>query len=331
MTPGVDNAPTLIDGLQYCNWSREIFLQMRQAGMSAVHATVSYHDGFRDTVRSLVEWNWRFRDHSDLILLGRSAEDIDAARASGRTAIFLGLQNPMPIEDDLGLVEILYALGIRFMQLTYNNQSLLGAGWMEAVDSGVTRMGREVIVEMNRLGMAIDMSHSGERTTLEAIGLSGRPIAITHANPSWWRETGRNKSAKVVKALAESGGMLGLSIYPHHLRDGDATTLQDFCTMAAEVATMIGVDHLGIGSDLCQGQPDNVVQWMREGRWIRPAPGSPKITFPAQPSWFGDNRDFPGLAAGLKAAGFGDPDLAKVLGENWRNFMREAFKPGNPI
>ena len=183
MTLDADAAPTLIDGLQYCNWSREIFQQMREGGMSAVHATVSYHDGFRDTVRNLVEWNWRFRDHADLILLGRSADDIAAAKASGRTAIFLGLQNPMPIEDDLGLVEILHELGIQFMQLTYNNQSLLGAGWMEAVDGGVTRMGREVIAEMNRLGMVIDMSHSGERTTLEAIELSKRPIAVTHAEP----------------------------------------------------------------------------------------------------------------------------------------------------
>jgi membrane dipeptidase len=323
-----DEGPTLIDGLQYCNWSREIFQQMRQGGMSAVHATVSYHDGFRDTVRNLVEWNWRFRDHSDLILLGRNADDIATAKASGRTAIFLGLQNPMPIEDDLGLVEILHELGIRFMQLTYNNQSLLGCGWMEAVDSGVTRMGREVIAEMNRLGMVIDLSHSGERTTLEAIELSTRPVAITHANPSWWRETGRNKSAAVVKALAETGGMLGLSIYPHHMRDGGATTLSDFCAMAAEVAAMIGVDNLGIGSDLCQGQPDIVVQWMREGRWTRPDPRSAKAAFPAQPDWFGDNRDFAGLKVGLKAAGFSDSDIAKALGENWRKFMREAFRPG---
>jgi membrane dipeptidase len=330
MTRNVADAPTLIDGLQYCNWSREIFSQMREGGMSAVHATVSYHEGFRDTVRNLVEWNWRFRDHADLILPGRSADDIAAAKASERTAIFLGLQNPMPIEDDLGLVAILHDLGIRFMQLTYNNQSLLGAGWMEAVDGGVTRMGREVIAEMNRLGMAIDMSHSGERTTLEAIALSTRPIAITHANPSWWRETGRNISAEVVKALAKTGGMLGLSIYPHHLRDGGATTLRDFCAMAAEVAAMIGVDNLGIGSDLCQGQPDKVVQWMREGRWTRPGPQAAKNAFPAQPDWFGDNGDFAGLAVGLKAVGFDDFGVAKVLGENWRNFMSKAFRPADP-
>ena len=177
-----DEGPTLIDGLQYCNWSREIFQQMRQGGMSAVHATVSYHDGFCDTVRNRVEWNWRFRDHSDLILLGRNADDIATAKASGRTAIFLGLQNPMPIEDDLGLVEILHELGIRFMQLTYNNQSLLGSGWMEPVDGGLTRMGREVIREMNRLGMAVDLSHAGERTTLQAIEASERPVAINWSN-----------------------------------------------------------------------------------------------------------------------------------------------------
>ena len=322
-------AATRIDGLQFCNWSREIFLQMRAGGLSAVHVTVAYHDGFRDTVRHIVDWNARFRDHPDLIMPGRTADDLAAAEASGRTAVVFGLQNPMPIEDDLGLVEILHTLGIRFMQLTYNNQSLLGCGWMEREDSGVTRMGREVIAEMNRLGMVIDMSHSGERTTLEAIALSKRPIAITHANPSWRRETGRNKSAIVLKALAESGGMLGLSLYPHHLPSGSATTLREFCEMAAEAAETVGVDHLGIGSDLCQGQPDSVVRWMREGRWTRPEPGAEKATFPEQPPWFRDNRDFPGLAVGLGAAGFGEAEVAKVMGTNWRDFMRESFEPGN--
>jgi membrane dipeptidase len=324
---GAGEAPTRIDGLQYCNWSREIFLQMREGGLSAVHATVAYHGGFRDTVRHLVDWNALFRDHADLILPGRAAEDIAAAEASGRTAIFFGLQNPMPIEDDLGLIEILHQLGIRFMQLTYNNQSLLGSGWMESEDGGVTRMGREVIAEMNRLGMVIDMSHSGERTTLEAIELSARPIAITHANPSWRRETGRNKSATVLRTLARTGGMLGLSLYPPHLPRGGATTLREFCEMAAEVAQMIGVDNLGIGSDLCQGQPDSVIQWMREGRWMRTRPDAETTKFPEQPEWFRDNRDFSRLATGLRTVGFGEADLNRVMGTNWQEFMRKCFSP----
>lgn len=318
----------LIDGLQFCRWSRAVFEQMHEAGMAAVHVTVAYHETFRKTVEHIVDWNWRFRDHADLIVRGRAASDVELARASGRTAIFFGLQTPMPIEDDLGLVEVLYDLGIRFMQLTYNNQSLLGSGWMEPVDGGITRMGREVIREMNRLGMVIDMSHSGERTTLEAIEISERPLAVTHANPSWWRDTKRNVSARVLEALGRSGGMLGLSLYPHHLAEGSSTTLESFCAMAAEVAGIVGVENLGIGSDLCQDQPDSVVRWMREGRWTRP--DAAPVSFPPQPPWFRDNRDFPKLAGGLRRAGFGEADIAAVLGQNWLRFMRESFAEREP-
>ena len=157
-------------------------------------------------------------------------------------------------------------LGARFMQLTYNNQSLLATGCYEAEDTGITRMGRAVIAEMNRVGLVVDMSHSGERSTLEAIEVSSRPIAITHANPSFWHPARRNKSDDVLKALAESGGMLGFSLYPHHLKDGSQCTLQSFCEMIARTAEMMGINHIGIGSDLCQDQPDSVVEWMRVGR-----------------------------------------------------------------
>jgi membrane dipeptidase len=315
--------PVLIDGLQYCRWSRKVFEEMRAAGMSGVHATIGYHGGFRDIVRAIIDWNALFRENADLILHGRTVDDIALARATQRTAIFFGLQTPMPIEDDLGLVEVLHVLGVRFMQLTYNNQSLLGSGWTEAVDSGVTRMGREVIGEMNRLGMVIDMSHAGERTTLDAIDLSSRPLAVTHANPDWWRATLRNKSANVLRALAGSGGILGLSLYPQHMLAGGDTSLEAFCAMAREAADVIGVDKLAIGSDLCQDQPDDVVRWMREGRWMRPLATAP--TFPPQPRWFRSNLDFPGLADGLGAAGFWPQEVAMIMGENWLRFMVASF------
>ena len=139
---------------------------MRLGGLDAVHATIAYHENFRETVLNIEAWNRRFERYPDLIFHGRSAGDVAEAKASGRTAIFFGLQNPSPMEDDIGLVEVLHALGVRFMQLSYNNQSLLASGCYEAVDSGVTRMGRQVIAEMNRVGMAVDMSHSAERSTL---------------------------------------------------------------------------------------------------------------------------------------------------------------------
>ena len=319
------SAPLLIDALQFCRWSRPVFEQMREANLSAVHVTVAYHETFRKTVEHLVDWNWRLLENQDLLLAGRTVADIDIARETGRTAVFFGLQTPMPIEDDLGLVAILHTLGIRFMQITYNNQSLLGGGWMEAQDSGLTRMGRDVIREMNRLGIVVDLSHAGERTTLDAIAASERPVAVTHANPAWWRGTGRNVSREICRALAQSDGMLGLSLYPHHLPEGSDTTLSRFCAMAADAAEHVGVERLGIGSDLCQDQPDHVVRWMREGRWTRPDSGP--VTFPEQPSWFRDNRDFPGLADGLVVAGFSRADAALVLGRNWYRFMADAFVP----
>ena len=315
-----------VDGLQFCNWSRKTFEQMREAGLSAVHATVAYHEGFRPTVDRITAWNWRFRDHADLIVPGRSAADLTQALSTNRTAIILGLQNPLPVEDDLGLVTVLHDLGIRVMQLTYNNQSLLGCGWQEAEDSGLTRMGREVVRDMNRLGMLIDLSHAGERTALDAIEASARPVAITHATPSWWRAGKRQVSDTLMRALAQSGGMLGLSLYPHHLRDGSATTLAAFCEMAARTAEIVGPQRLGIGSDLCQDQPDGILAWMREGKWTRPDTAEAPPRFPPQPAWFQDSRGFAHLAEGLQAAGFSSTDVEAILGSNWQRFFRAAFR-----
>jgi membrane dipeptidase len=319
----------LIDGLQFCRWSRTVFEQMREAGMSAVHVTVAYHETFRKTVQHIADWNRRLREHRDLIVRGRCVEDIDLARRSNRTVIFFGLQTPMPIEDDLGLVEVLHALGVRFMQLTYNNQSLLGTGWMEGHDSGLTRMGRAVIREMNRLGMVVDMSHSAERTTLEAIAASERPIAITHANPSRWHPTERNKSDTVLKALAARGGMLGLSLYPLHLKGGSDCTLKSFTEMAARLAELIGAAHVGIGSDLCQDQPDSVLDWMRNGLWTfgDTDGGVGKPAFPKQPDWFRDNRDFGNLRKGLAERGFADAEIDAIMGRNWYDFFARSFLP----
>ena len=321
----------VVDAVQYANWSERIFRQMREGGVDAVHVTVTYHETFRETVQNLTKWARHFEAFPDLIFPGRKAADIDLARQTGRTAIFFGAQNPSCIEDDIGLIEILHRLGLRFMQLTYNNQSLLASGCYEASDSGLTRMGREVVAEMNRVGMVVDMSHSGERSTLEAIEHSTRPIAITHANPAAWHPARRNKSETVLRALAETGGMIGFSTYPHHLRGGSDCTLQDFCDAVVRTADMIGHDKVGIGSDLCQDQPNSVVDWMRSGRWTKRVDfgeGSAENPgFPAMPHWFRDNRDFRNIATGLRAAGLSQSSVAAVMGGNWYRFFNESFGP----
>ena len=320
-----------IDCLQYANWSEKIFRQMRAGGVDAVHVTIAYHENFRETVLNIEAWNRWFAQFPDLIFHGEWASDVARARDTGRTAIFFGFQNPSPIEDDIGLVEVLHKLGARFMQLSYNNQSLLATGCYEAEDPGITRMGKQVIKEMNRVGMVVDMSHSADRSTIEAADLSERPIAITHANLHSWQPALRNKCDDVVRAVVENGGMMGFSLYPHHLKDKSDCTVESFCEMIATAADRFGAEHFGIGSDLCQDQPDRVVEWMRVGRWSKEidygegsasAPG-----FPPQPEWFRDNRDFGNIEDGLRSKGFGETEIAGLMGDNWHRFFAENFEP----
>ncbi len=319
----------IVDGLQYCRWDRSIFEQMREGRVTAVHVTIAYWENFRETVANMQTWNRMFEDHSDLIVHARSASDVRAAAAQGKTAIIFGFQHCSPMEEDLGLIQVLYDLGARFMQLSYNNQSLLATGCYEADDPGITRFGRQAIKEMNRLGLVIDMSHSAERSTLDAIDLSERPIAITHANPSFWEPALRNKSDRVLKSLAESGGMIGFSLYPFHLKGKSGCPLDDFCAMAARAAEEIGVDHIGIGSDLCQGHDDSVVTWMRNGRWTRDtdfgegSKGTPG--WPDPVPWFKDNRDFGNVTQGLLEVGFSTDDVDKIMGLNWLHFFETSF------
>ena len=320
----------IIDALQYVNWTRSLFEEAIAGGVNAIHVTISYWENTEATLANIGDWRRRFRDHSDLILHVRDGADILAAQESGRVGIILGFQNCSPIEDDLRKVEMLHEQGARIMQLTYNNQSLLATGCYEEGDSGVTRFGREVIKEMNRVGMIIDMSHSSERSTLQTIELSERPIAITHANPSRWHEALRNKSDDVLKALSGSGGMLGFSMYPFHLNNGPDCTLDDFCGMIMDMAEMMGIDRIGIGSDLCQNWGYETLEWMRSGTWtFKPDYGEGSVAnadWPKQPDWFSSSLDFGNIAGGLKAKGMADSDVEKVMGQNWLRFFDDGFK-----
>ena len=313
---------TVIDGLQYSNWDRALLEELKAGGIDAIHATIVYWEDARQTLTLLADWNRRFRDHADLIRPVRSGDDIRAAKKEGRIAIVFGAQNCTPIEQDLGLVELFRSLGLMIMQLTYNNQSPLGAGCYEATDSGLTRFGREVVREMNRVGMIIDLSHTAETTTLETIAFSRRPVCISHANPNFFHQNVRNKSDMVLRALAESGGMLGFSLYPLHI-GGAACTLEAFTGMVARTADLMGVERIGIGSDTVRGWPDSVLDWMRSGRWTY---STAKPNWPEWQSWYRTPADFGNLTGGLMARGFSGQDVARIMGGNWLQFMEAGFK-----
>ena len=279
-----------IDNLQYCKWDRSVFEINREAGLDAVHVTIVYHEDFDELQQRILEWKTHFKNNGDLIFLGKDFRDIEKAKK------------------------------------TYNNQSLLASGCYEKVDSGVTNFGKEAIKEMNRVGVVVDMSHSGEKSTFDAIELSQKPIAITHSNPNFWHKAKRNKSNDLLKTLSQSGGMLGFSLYPHHLNNNSICKLDNFCEMVARTAEIMDVKNLGMGSDLCLNQPDAIVEWMRNGTWTKKkvyGEGTKNnVGFPDQPSWFKDARGFKNIESGLKKIGFNLNEINGILGNKWYNFYK---------
>jgi membrane dipeptidase len=191
-------------------------------------------------------------------------------------------------------------------------------------------MGRAVVAEMNRVGLVVDMSHAGERSTLEAIEASARPVAITHANPELVASCGAQPDgygAEGADQRRRDAGLFALPASPG--RAGRPARCRAFARWWPRRRTATAPDNLGIGSDLCQDQPDSVVQWMRAGRWTKridygegsaDAPG-----FPPQPGFFRDNRDFPNLRDGLSNAGFDRADVDAIVGDNWLRFFDDSF------
>lgn len=321
----------IIDGLQYCKWDRDYFLSLQKSGITAVHVTLVYHEMARETLTRFAQWNKYFEQNSDLIMPVMSMEDVHKAKSTGKVGIFFGAQNCSPIDDEIGLIEVMRKQGLLIMQLTYNNQSLLATGCYEQNDSGITRFGKQAIEEMNRVGMIVDMSHSAERSTLEAINISSRPICISHANPTFAHDALRNKSNEVIKALASRGGLLGFSLYPFHLPNGSDCTLDDFCEMIAKTADLVGVDHLGIGSDLCLNQPQEVLEWMRNGKWSKAMDygegNASNSGWPDDLPWFKDESGMENIYNGLLKYGFQDKEANQILGGNWYSFLKDGLEP----
>ena len=198
-----------------------------------------------DFLASYQGWVGRQADHFTLV---GTAADLDHAKAEGKAAIIMGLQNAEHFEkpDD---VQYFYRLGLRCAQLTYNSQNLIGSGSTDRIDGGVSDFGEEIIKAMNKVGMLIDTSHSGEKTTLDAIEISPKPIAITHSNCKALNNHPRNKADEVIKKLAAKGGVMGITGVRMFIKDRDPTTVADMVDHIDHVAKLVGIEHVGIGSD----------------------------------------------------------------------------------
>lgn len=321
----IHNSSTIIDGLQISRFNRTNFEKMQQGGLTAVNCTCSVVENFRETIGNIIDWHQIFNDHFDLIEKVLSVSDIDRVKQNGKTGIILGFQNTSAIEEDLGLLSIFHDLGIRIIQLTYMEGNLVGQGCLERIDAGLTAFGLEVIEEMNRLGILIDLSHVGYRTSIEAIEASQGPVAFTHANPKALCDHPRNKPDDVLKAVAAKGGVVGATVFPPFLPSGNESTIEDFIDVIDYLVDLIGVDHVAIGTDFTEGQPK---EWFDKILTGKSGKGPAlKLNHPLKnPKGIENSAGFPNLTRALYKRRYSEENIRKIMGENMVKLFKKVWK-----
>jgi membrane dipeptidase len=320
---GLHRQAIVIDGLVISNWSRSVFESMVRGGVAAANCTCCIWEGFAATMRNIADWKRRFVDHADCIRPVFTTADILRAKEEGRTGIILGFQNASAFEDQLGHIALFKALGVGIAQLTYNTQNLVGSGCYESRDGGLSDFGREVVLEMNRVGMMCDLSHVGPVTSREAILVSRKPTCYSHCLPSALKPHPRNKSDEELRFIADHGGFVGVTMFPPFLKNGSASTLGDVVEAIEHVIGVAGEDNVGLGTDFTQGHGHDFFEMLsRDKGYARRL-----VDLGAIGSLAGLQTlaDFPNLTAAMEAARWSEMRIRKILGENWLRVLDQAW------
>ena len=314
-----------IDGLVIAKFSRSIFKEMQKGKITAANCTCSVWENFSQTIDNLTIWNDHFERNSDIICNIKKYEDIDKAKADGKVGIILGWQNTSAIENDIKKLQIFYDLGIRIAQLTYNTQNLVGSGCWESNDGGLSDFGKEVVLEMNRLGMIIDLSHVGPKTSSDAIKVSNSPVTYTHCCPTLKKHP-RNKTDEQLKEIANKGGMIGFASYTPFLPKGSESNIDDCINGMDYLINIVGEDQVGIGTDWVQDHDISFFQYLQKdkgtGRYVTP----PYKSVPPMPYGISKLSQFQNFVPAMERAGWSNNKIEKIIGLNWYLFFKEIWK-----
>jgi membrane dipeptidase len=317
----------VIDMLDISRMGREHFIRMREGGITAANFTVTVQHGFCDTVEIIGRYNRTIEQNADVVQRVLSVQDILDAKEHGRTGIIYGLQNSCSVENDLRLVEPLHALGVRVIQLAYMTANLSGDGCLEPRNGGLTVFGGELVKELNRLGVLLDLSHCGQRTTLEAVDASATPVAITHACASALCGHPRNKSDEEIRALAARGGVVGVTSLASFVSDdSDDADLHAYVRHIEHVAELVGIDHVGIGMDFTEDLPFEALVPEKWGGTHVPTGIEGVADWPIRSArGASSSEEFPNITTALLSRGFSHEDVQKVLGGNFVRLMTETW------
>ena len=319
----IDGTGPLLRRKEFVDWYIE-------GGVTACAPTVGSTASAEETLRNLGSWHRLIGARKDLLLIERAAQ-ITEAKAAGRLGLVFHFQGADPIENDLNLVEAYRALGVRMVQLAYNIRNRVGDGCEEAANAGLSRFGRDLVARLNENRIIVDGSHTGVRTTLEAIEASTLPFVFSHANAHAVYACPRNITDAQIRAAAATGGVIGINGFPAFVGASPTPGVEDFLRHLDHVVELVGIDHAALGIDYYEGmhpvadtaQAQKMYQeQLAQRRWSAEVYPPPPHHYPAG---MATPREIPGLTAALLAHGYSAAEARKVLGENWLRVMRAVW------
>ena len=310
-------------GLNYVDWYIE-------GGATAIAPTVgSWHDA-PYTIRYIAEWLRYIGSREDLVLV-KTTQDIVTAKKEGKLGIIFHFQGTGAIEEDLNLVTFYKALGVGVIQLAYNVKNRVGDGAQERTDCGLSRFGVDFVKRCNQERVIVDCSHTGNRTSIEAIEISERPVIYSHANPKGVYNSARNISDENIKAIAATGGTVGVVGFPAFVSDATRPTLDHFIAHIDYIVDLVGIDHVTLGIDYYSGQHPVVSDEDAKTYYDKLVAGGQWDTtdYPPPPHYYPSGIETPrtlqNLTEGLVKRGYGVDDVSKVLGLNLMRVYREVW------
>ena len=317
----------IIDGLNVSNWESEnVYRDLNKGNVNAINATTATWENYSQTLDNIAVWYSKFNNRTDISLI-RKVDDIFKASDNGQVGIIIGFQNASPIENNLDYLYTFNELNVKIIQFTYHERNLLGNGCYERVDEGITNFGIDAIKIMNEVGILIDLSHVGIVTTMETIDYSEKPIAITHANPKSYHNVPRNKTDEALKLMASKGGIVGVTAIAPFLKKGNASTVEDYVDAISYTVDLVGLDHVGVGTDFTQDQPEEFWRYIGSQQGTKFPSTFTDVTTPSNyPINFETPDKFPVLIDTMGRKGFSSKEIAKILGLNWIRVFQEVWK-----
>ena len=297
----------------------------RSSGITAFHNSVGVGgaSAYDDALQFIAAWSGFVGRNSEVFSLVGRAEDIDHAKAKQKIAVIMGLQNADEFRDPKD-VKAFFELGLRCAQLTYNSQNLIGSGSTDRVDGGISDFGVEIIKAMNEVGMLVDVSHSGDRTTLDAIEISPKPIAFTHSNCRALNDHPRLKTDEAIRKLAAKGGVMGITGVRNFVKDKEPTTVEDIVDHIDHVVKLVGIEHVGIGTDSdlmgYDHMPPDQYKQLKAGY-----KASYAFRDKIDTDGFNHPRKMYDLTAALVRRGYSDSNIQAVLGGNFRRLLGSTW------